>query len=187
MVTKTFPNRTKCKLTAMPQDLTGKTVLDVGGYDGYMAKIALERGAKKAIVVDNAQYQQYIGYNTPTGLDGVDYVSEDILGWDQPAEIVLCYDVLYHSKIPYYFLEHLYKLTQETLCLSTRIIEGAGMTWEAYGPFEEHPDPTVFWKPTRNALFKLLNIIGFDNVRTTFYDAPGSYEKDGLIVVRCDK
>ena len=115
MVTKTFPNRTQCKITSMPHDLTGKTVLDVGGYDGHMAKIALERGAKKAIVVDNGQYQQYIDYKKPDGLDGVQYVSEDILRWDEPVDVVLCYDVLYHSKSPYTFLEHLDKLAIQTL------------------------------------------------------------------------
>lgn len=182
-----FPDRDKCKLTSIPEDIKGKTVLDVGGYDGRMAKLMLQHGAAEAICVDNGQFAQYDGYKEPPIPDGIYYAHLPIEDYCLPADIVLAFDVLYHSKAPYRFLEKMAELTKETLCLSTRFVDGDASSWVLYYPNEQHPDPTVYWKPTWTGLEKLLKVVGFTNVVSTYHEVPGYHEPDGLAVVRCTR
>ena len=41
------------RAAALPEDLSGKTVLDIGGWDGYFAFEAERRGAKRVAVLDH--------------------------------------------------------------------------------------------------------------------------------------
>lgn len=41
------------KVYGLPEDLTGKTVLDVGAWDGYWTFEALKRGAKYVVAIDD--------------------------------------------------------------------------------------------------------------------------------------
>lgn len=43
----------------IPQDLTGKRVLDVGSWDGYWAFEALKRGAKEVVAIDD--FSDFLG------------------------------------------------------------------------------------------------------------------------------
>lgn len=45
----------------MPRDLTGKTVLDIGGWDGFFAFEAERRGAARVAVVDHYQWSMDLG------------------------------------------------------------------------------------------------------------------------------
>ena len=183
-----FPNRTLCKATALPESLVGKSVLDVGGYDGVMAGIALERGAMRARVVDNKQFSVYEGYPIPSMPPGVEFNESDILDFEGHSDVVFCFDVLYHVKSPYLLVEKLYELTRETLCLSTRIVAGPDDWWRLYRPREQHQnDPTVCWKPTLGSLNKLMEIVGFRNGVNTYLEKPGTYEEVGLVVQRGKK
>lgn len=44
----------------IPQDLTGKRVLDVGAWDGYWSFEALKRGAKEVVAIDD--FSDYLGH-----------------------------------------------------------------------------------------------------------------------------
>jgi SAM-dependent methyltransferase len=58
-------------------NMYGKTVLDIGGYDGWAAKMALDRGAKRAICLDNHQYEHY-GWKD-VKKEGVEYIKGDVM------------------------------------------------------------------------------------------------------------
>lgn len=42
----------------IPEDLTGKTVLDVGAADGYYSFLAEQRGAKRVVAVDHLEFRE---------------------------------------------------------------------------------------------------------------------------------
>jgi len=44
---------------AMPADLTGKTVLDVGARDGYFSFEAERRGASRVLAIDSLEGPQH--------------------------------------------------------------------------------------------------------------------------------
>ena len=45
----------------IPEDLTGKTVLDLAAFDGYYSYLACKRGAKTVVAVDNGIHEE-LGY-----------------------------------------------------------------------------------------------------------------------------
>ena len=48
------------RLRAIPEQLTGARVLDVGTFDGFYAFLAERRGAARVVAVDNEQYVTWI-------------------------------------------------------------------------------------------------------------------------------
>ena len=182
-----FPDRFICKATAVPEDLTGKSVLDVGGYDGKMASLCMGRGAKSATVVDSEQFIQYEGYAIKDFPENVSFVACDIMDYPIATgdDLVVCFDVLYHVRDPLGFLARLRELTGEAMCFSTRTVDGPKGYWRLLEPYEQHPDPTVVWKPTLSGLLKMLGMVGFQQQQVTYREDPGTFEPDGLIVLRC--
>ena len=52
--------RSPLRLRAIPEQLTGARVLDVGTFDGFYAFLAERRGAARVVAVDNEQYVGWI-------------------------------------------------------------------------------------------------------------------------------
>lgn len=86
-------------------NVDGKVVLDVGGYMGEFAKLALDRGAKRAIVLDTEQWRHY-GWEDKR-IEGVEYVKGDLMdykpydpGKRYPVEemMVMPQNLLFHTK-----------------------------------------------------------------------------------------
>lgn len=151
---------------AIPMHLTGKTVLDIGGYDGRFAKLCLARGATSAICLDNEQYEQYV-WDHPARLPGVDYRFGDFMnaGWLEPADLVIFYNVIYHCQDPMGALRRLRQLTRETalVCSLTRFDDQP--RWYLYSERECNPeDPTVYWGPSPSGLIRALEMAGFEEV-----------------------
>lgn len=129
-------------LTAIPQDLTGKTVLDIGAWDGFYSFAAEKRGAKRVLATDSFIWEQRQLYGLDdnfwrdfgAGKQGFELARKifnsqvedyniDVLDLD-PAQIgtfdvVLFLGVLYHMKYPLYALEKVRSVTKELLILET--------------------------------------------------------------------
>ena len=162
----------------VPADCTGMTVLDIGGYRGEMAKLALERGAKSATVLDSGQYEHY-GWEHPDELPGVVYERGDFLDWRKPVDLVLFYNVIYHVKNPWQAFEHLRHITRREMVLCSLVTWDEKPTWEVNEPFEVNPtDDTVYWSPSEAGLRKLLKVTGWTEVEEVGH----AYER---LVLRC--
>jgi len=145
----------------IPEDLTGWTVLDVGGYDGWATKVCMERGAQ-CTIVDNRQYREY-GWADPPEIPGVRYVEQDFLRWSYPADLVLCGNTIYHIENPPMGIVKLRELTQQQLILWTSYVtEGSdGDDWRWYPDGKGHPKGTVWARPTIPGLMRTLYQAGF--------------------------
>lgn len=104
----------------IPEDLTGKRVLDVGAWDGYWTFEALKRGASVVVAIDD--FSDYLGYLAPGQRRGwqsfdlcreaLGYSSErcqriEISLYDITEEklggrfdVALCFGTLYHLRHP---------------------------------------------------------------------------------------
>lgn len=139
----------------------GKTVLDLGGYDGEQCKWALDKGAIRAICVDNEQWEAY-QWSKPQMYPGVVYKNMDFMHYSDPADVVIFQNVIYHQKNPYQVLEKVRTLTKNQMIISTSIVEGDEAMWRIYRPYEGHPVSwTVMWRPTVKGLLALLENVGF--------------------------
>lgn len=148
----------------VPADCAGLTVLDVGGYDGRMAALALERGAARAVCLDSGQWGHY-GWTKPDPLPGVEYRCGDFRSWLEPADVVLFYNVLYHVEDPWRALEHLRAITRREMVLCSLVVWNDAPVWEIYEPREVNPaDDTVYWGPSEAGLRRLLKLTGWTEV-----------------------
>lgn len=144
----------------IPADLRGKSVLDIGGYDGGMAWLAKARGAAQVTIVDNGQWYCYPGWTSPDydrlKAAGIEYAQGDFRSWTLPADVVICYNVIYHLEDPLASALALRRLTKEVLCLMTSLIPGDEPVWRIWGPGDPNYAEDVFWKPTILGLERLL-------------------------------
>lgn len=149
---------------AVPADCAGLTVLDVGGYDGRMAALALERGARRAVCLDSAQWTRY-GWARPDPLPGVEYVTGGFLDWHEPVDVTLFFNVIYHVENPWAALAHLRTFTRSRLALCSLVTWTEKPVWELYAPREVNPDDdTVYWGPSEAGLHRLLALTGWTDV-----------------------
>lgn len=147
-------------------DCKGKTILDLGGYDGWAAKQTLDQGAARAIVVDSEQWRHY-GW-PEVRHEGVEYVKGDLTTWTEPADVVIAYNLLYHTHHPWRMLESLRAITKPDgvmlLCNLVRYHKGAWIY--IYEPRECNPaDETVYFGPSMQALERLFKHTGWDAER----------------------
>lgn len=138
------------RLRAIPQDLSGARVLDVGTFDGFYAFLAERRGAARVVAVDNEQYVGWIasrfGIELEPGrgfreiarlLDShVEYRRLDALELGRLGEsfdVIFCFGILHRVEAPLTLL----RVLRECLAPGGRII------LETHGVGDEHDGPCV--------------------------------------------
>jgi len=110
----------------LPEDLTGKRVLDIGPWDGYFS-FEMERRGAEVVAID------YVDLDTFRALhrvfqSRVTYRRMDLYELD-PArdgmfDIVLCLGVLYHLKHPLLGLEKICAVTRDLAIVDTVVCDG---------------------------------------------------------------
>lgn len=164
------------KADCIPKNLTGRTVLDIGGYDGRFAKLCLDRGAESAVCLDNQEWSHYQTgtWKRPQRFEGVEYVQGDFLEWEGRYDLVLCFNVLYHCAEWENASPALRRLTKGEMCLSTYWAAGVG-GWNEYtevGTNFKRATPTI------PGLFEALGKAHFQEYH--FLEVKGE-----MVVLRC--
>lgn len=181
----------------IPDNLTGKSVLDIGAWDGFFSFYAEERGAASVVAMDIPE-EQGGHWGGATGFDfakkvlgsKVHFSSGDIQNriLDEPSKagysLVLCYGVLYHIENPFIAIENLFNLTIPggTCLIETAVEESPALqhlaSWTFHG--NHSGDPTNKWYPTRKGLKETCLRAGFKTC-DIFWDI-GS-----RVTARCEK
>lgn len=165
---------------AFKHGVGGKSVLDIGAWDGFFSFEAERRGARDVLATDHFCWSGS-GWGTKDGFDYVHHLrrskvrSRDIDVFSlAPQElgtfdVVLFLGVLYHLKNPYGGLEHAAAMTSDLLVVET----------ETFANFDETPlmryyygdelggDPTNFFAPNTTCLQLMLKEIGLSRTEVT--------------------
>jgi tRNA (mo5U34)-methyltransferase len=179
----------------MPEDLAGKTVLDVGAWDGFFSFEAERRGASRVLATDSFSWGGG-GWGTKDGfqlarrvlgskvedreIDVLDLTPDTVGVFD----VVLFLGVLYHMKNPMLALERAFAVTRELLIMSTLV----DLTWRrrpaaAFYPGDEaNADPTNWWGPNPAAVAAMLRTVGFSRVEIV--DGPTPFRSRLSVGVR---
>jgi tRNA (mo5U34)-methyltransferase len=167
----------KLKLMHIPENLTGKTVLDIGAYDGFFSFEAERRGASRVLATD-----QYCWQSTGMG-DGEGFkiahaalnsrveakmiTVEDI----SPAtvgmfDVVLFLGVLYHAPDPLRYLRVAKSVCKEMLILETHLdaLDYPRPAMVFYPGGTLNNDPSNFWGPNTSCVAEMLKEVGFSRL-----------------------
>lgn len=166
-------------IAQIPERLDGRSVLDVGGYDGQVARLCYARGARPVTVVDSEQWRTYGWPETTWKPGSIEYVHGDFTRFSEPHDLVLCFNVFYHVKNVYGAAEQLRRLTKWQCLLWTQVVltsdEPVFYLWPKHWP--NYTD-RCYWKPTVPALVALFGRVGF----TVSEFARGANERIGLLL-----
>lgn len=123
----------------IPDDLSGKRVLDIGAWDGYWSFEALKRGADQVIAIDD--FSDYVGHLETEDRKAWETfdLCREALGYDEDRcqrheltiydltpetfgtfDVVFCFGVLYHLRWPMYAIDKL-----ASVCTGELFIESA--------------------------------------------------------------
>jgi tRNA (mo5U34)-methyltransferase len=170
--------RRMCGMLFDGLDLKGRTVLDVGCWDGAYSIEAARRGA---VVTATDHYVWKVRPGSREAFDlAISCLAPGVTAIDMPVEelslerpgrhdIVLFLGVLYHLRDPLGALERVAALAAETLVVETRM----GLRWLPHPAMRFHPgstlenDPTNWWTPNRPCVEAMLRDLGFKAIRFT--------------------
>lgn len=161
-----------------------KSFLDIGCWDGFNSFEASKRGASSVLATDyfawsNQCWGKKESFDlarsrlSPPGLDVrvidlPDLTIENIGTWD----IVLFAGVFYHLRHPFFVLENISKLVNETIIIETHLdaVELDRPAMIFYPTNELAMDHTNWWGPNPKAIIAMLKDLGFSQI--TFTDHP---------------
>jgi tRNA (mo5U34)-methyltransferase len=182
------------RLPFLPDDLTGRSVLDVGTFDGFYAFLAEARGARRVVAVDNEQYKHWVRARWGVELEGgegfrtvaelldskVAYRRIDAFALDELGErfnLILCFGILHRVDNPLGLLSVLRRCLEPAgeLLLETYGVGDQRLNTDAAihvcEPGEVYArDDYVYWGFTGASVDRLARHAGF--VGATVLDAP---------------
>lgn len=178
------PKTEKEPFFALPEDLTGKRVLDVGCAEGYFSFAAERRGAREVVAIDSFPdsvrrfniCRAALGSKATAYLCNVYDLSPRTFG---TFDLVLFYGVLYHLRHPLLALEKILAVCTGEMLLQTAIHEEPALSSVAMAKYVPHGsqsgpqserenerffDPTIFWLPNRTCVLAMVDSVGFVDV-----------------------
>ena len=181
--------RHRLPVIQMPEDLTGKSVLDIGAWDGFFSFEAERRGASRVLAVDSFCWHGE-GWGTKDGFDcarrilnsHVEDLEIEVLDLSPETvgifDVVLFLSVLYHMKHPLLALERVASVCRSHLILWTQLdLADIHRPAAAFYPGAElNADPTSWWGLNPPAVKAMLQMVGFGRAEMVYscLAAPGS-------------
>ncbi len=180
-VQKRFQRR--LRLLDIPNDLRGKTVLDIGAWDGFFSFECERRGAKRVLAIDTYAWDKYgmdsflLAHKTLNSK--VEYRRMDVHALEVEEigkfDLVLFLGVFYHCVNPLQALEKIAGICRDTLicethCLIPFIHEKYPLV--PFFPGDENADESNKYQfcsiPTLECLKQMLNAVGAREVKVKY-------------------
>lgn len=171
------PSDIKLHHLCLPRFLTGRSVLDLGAYEGYFTFQAEDRGATRVVAVDQYVWQ-LAGCSAFRNFKFIrktlDSRSEFVMAPAEKAaeilqdqfDIVLFLGVLYHDPKMTDYLANAAALTKGVCVVETLLdrLDCDQATAAIYDGSEINDDPTNSWAPNLRAMTIILRRVGFKHV-----------------------
>lgn len=163
----------------LPESLSGKTVLDVGAWDGYFSFEAERRGAQRVLATDSYCWDGSHDWGSKRGFD----LAREALGSKVEAQVidvldlapervgvfdvVLFLGVLYHMRHPLLALERVAGVARDLLILETAVdLLKVRQPALAFYPRDEMcKDHTNWCGPNPKAVVAMLETVGFRKIQ----------------------
>ena len=161
---------------AIPENLHGKSVLDIGAWDGYFSFLCEKRGASRVLAIDDLSGPRSLGMEGNEGFQlakkmlgsSVEFKqmsAYDVGALDQTFDLTIFFGVYYHLKNPLLALEVIYQRTGELLAIEGHVVDDPRPIMYFYDTFELNPgDASNWWGPSVSCLEKMLRRVGFRKI-----------------------
>lgn len=161
----------------LPSDLSGRSVLDIGAWDGVFTFEAERRGASRVLATDSYCWSGE-GWGTKEGFltasrilgSQADDLEIDVMDLSPDRvgtfDLVLFVGVLYHLRHPLLALERVASVTGDQLIFDshTAKIEEPDPVMLFYPGTELNNDPTNWWGANPPAVEAMLRDVGFRRI-----------------------
>lgn len=166
----------------LPKDLTGKTVLDIGAWDGYYSFGCEKLNAKRVVASDKFVWSNNelsgCWWNNDKGFDfahkHLNSKVEKLMASVEdlhPAvhgkfDIVLMLGVIYHAKDPIGYLQKAFNMSNDLVVIETHV-DLMDLPYPAaryYVNNELNNDSTNYWGPNALAVKGIMQDIGYKNI-----------------------
>jgi len=168
----------KLKRLKLPDSFAGKTVLDVGAWDGFFSFEAERRGASRVLATDSFVWRGAVDWADKSGFDlskkvlrsRVEEKEIDVLELSPETvgtfDVVFFLGVLYHMKHPLLALEHVASVARDFLVLETAVdmLSHKRAAMAFYVDDDVGRDPTNWCGPNPSAVVGMLKTVGFKRV-----------------------
>lgn len=165
----------------LPASLAGRTVLDIGAWDGAYAFEAERRGAARVLATDSYSWDGG-GWGRKAAFElarealhsRVEDQTIDLFDLDAESvgtfDLVLFLGVLYHVKDPIGALEHVASVTRDQVIVETEVdlMLQRRPAAALYPKNELNTDPTNWWGLNPAAVEGLLSSVGFRRVEVVW-------------------
>lgn len=161
-------------------ELAGRSVLDVGAWNGFFSFEAKRRGAKRVVACDHFTWSSGAilgkeGFDLARATLGLDIEDRQLDVHDLSVErvgtfdVVLFLGVLYHLFDPIEALSRLASIASDLLVVETQLdahdLDRPAMVF--YPRRELAGDYTNWWAPNRECVEELLRSLGFVHIQVT--------------------
>ena len=171
----------KLEQICLPKDLSGKTVLDIGAWDGFFSFQAERHGAKRVLATDHFCWSGP-GWGTKDGfnfvhnaldskvesldIDAMD-ISPDNVG---KFDVVMFLGVLYHLQDPMAGLRVAASVCKDLLIIETVVddLHRRKPSMVYYPGDSLNEDDTNYWAPNVAAMKGMLKDLGFTKVEVVY-------------------
>jgi len=179
----------KLNRIGLPADLAGRSILDVGAWDGFFSFEAERRGARRVLATDHFVWDGVGDWGGKQGFELAHRLLEssiesrhiDVFDLSPDAvgtfDVVLFLGVLYHMRHPLLALERVSSVTSGLLILETHVdllhVPRPAMAF--YPGMELGSDRTNWCGPNPAMVEAMLRDVGFREVRLhagPFYSTP---------------
>ncbi len=162
----------------LPADLTGKTVLDIGAWDGFFSFEAERRGARRVVALDGGVWKvdsigkagfEFARRALRSRVEDVELdVSEISIARLGQFDLVLFLGVLYHLPDPCGSLLKVASVAAHDIIVETHVdlMEHKVPAIAFYPSDECAADPSNWCGPNRAAMEGLLKLAGFQTIRS---------------------
>jgi len=179
------------KRMGIPDDLKGKTVLDIGAWDGFYSFEVEKQGAKRVLAIDSFVWKDH-AWSSKKGFElarkvlnsKVEDMTIDVFDLSPEKigtfDIVLFLGVLYHLKHPLLALEKVFSVTKEMAIIetSTDMLGFERPAIALYLEREFNNSITTWCGPNPAAIETMLQVVGFRKVKLHF-SGPILHRKTG--------
>lgn len=178
-------------IDAVPIDLSGKRILDIGCADGFYSIEFSRRGALEVVAVDPwrkhieriAWLKEHFGLpNITPVVGGIEQMTVEEIG---KFDVVFMLGLLYHLKDPLTGIEAVSKLSNELYLESISIFDEEN-SYLYLKPPQESVHHISKWIPTTRCIRDMLKMVGFSSIEEItppYHSRPKGPHKDRPIYV----